>query len=118
MYGLEIHKKLVDYSKQIISKEFSYLESGDNNFEIFLGSGWDGLKKSVKFDGIHVGATADSIPIPLINSLKIGGVLLIPLQVKKDLQIFCRITRLEKNLKLEMKENVRYVPLVKKYKIL
>lgn len=115
VYGLEIHKELVDYSKQIISNNYSYLEIHKNSFEIFQGSGWDGLKKKkVKFNGIHVGATADSLPIELINALKIGGILLIPLQVKSDLQIFCRITRMKKNLKLEMKENVRYVPLVKK----
>ena len=76
---------------RLYQKHLSYLESGENNFEIFLGSGC--IFKNVKFDGIHVGATADSIPIPLINSLKTGGVLLIPL-ANIDLQIFCRITRL------------------------
>lgn len=115
VFGLEIHKELVEYSKKIISNNYNYLEIYDNHFGIYQGSGWDGLKKkNIKFNAIHVGATADSLPIPLINSLKIGGVLIIPLQVKKDLQIFCRITRMKNNLKLEMKENVRYVSLVKK----
>jgi protein-L-isoaspartate(D-aspartate) O-methyltransferase len=115
--GLEIHKPLVTYSlkrsKEYLDKLFKY----PSNYKIIHGSGWDGYPKKSKvetYDAIHVGAATDSIPIHLLHQLKVDGKLVLPLLLGQG-HVFCIITKdKDHNIRIEPKESVRYVPLVKK----
>jgi len=116
--GLEIHKSLVNYSikrsKGHLGKLFKY----KSRYKIIHGSGWDGYPKKSKkeiYDAIHVGASVDSIPIYLLHQLKVDGILVIPLRLgKQEGHTFCILKKdKDRNIHIEPKEAVRYVPLIK-----
>jgi len=116
--GLEIHKPLVDYSIQRSMDHLPKLFKYKSCYKIIHGSGWDGYPKKSKkeiYDAIHVGASVDSIPIYLLHQLKEEGILVIPLRIGEQAgHTFCIITKdKDKNIHIEPKEAVRYVPLIK-----
>jgi protein-L-isoaspartate(D-aspartate) O-methyltransferase len=73
-----------------------FKELGYNNIECCVGNGYEGWPEHAPYDAIIVTASATHIPEPLIEQLKSGGNLVIPvglppmhqelLLVKKDLQ--------------------------------
>jgi protein-L-isoaspartate(D-aspartate) O-methyltransferase len=112
--GIDRVPDLVKWAKSNIQRDKQgWLESG--RIEIRLADGWRTLSDDAPFDAIHVGAAAESIPSALVERLKPGGRMVIPvgtldqelLQVDKDMQ--GRITK--KSLL-----PVRYVPLVREQK--
>jgi len=116
--GLEIYKPLVTYSLKRIFKNKPELFTYKSRFKLQHGSGWEGYPaKSTKeiYDAIHVGASTDSIPYYLVMQLKVGGRMVLPLQLGKDKgHTFCILTKdKHKNIYIETKEAVRYVPLLK-----
>lgn len=52
---------------------------GFDNVEVHRGDGYDGLKEHAPFDAVIVTAAAEEIPAPLIEQLKPGGRMAIPL---------------------------------------
>ena len=116
--GLEIKESLVNYSIRKLKKHMDILFKFPSRFNIIKGSGWDGYPKKSKkeiYDAIHVGASVDSIPMYLLHQLKVDGILVIPLRLGKDKgHTFCILTKdKDKNIHIEPKEAVRYVPLIK-----
>ena len=67
------------------------MESG--KIKIICGDGRLGYIDEAPYDAIHVGAAANEIPIELIEQLKIGGKLVIP--VGKDNQEIVMLTKLD-----------------------
>ena len=61
--------------------------------ELRRADGWEGLLHEGPFDAINVGAAAESIPVRLANSLKIGGVMLIPVGPTGGSQKMLRVKR-------------------------
>jgi len=87
---------ILDYTNVIISK-------GDG------GYGW---KKYAPYDGIIVAAAAPKIPAPLLEQLKIGAALVIPVG-KTGKQMLKRITRIsDKQFNFEDLVPVAFVPLI------
>ena len=116
--GLEIHKPLVDYSIKRSKDNMNILFKYPSRYKIIHGSGWDGYPKESKkeiYDAIHVGASVGSIPMYLLYQLKVDGILVIPLQLGKGKgHTFCILTKDKaRNIYIEPKEAVRYVPLIK-----
>jgi len=75
--GIDIYEELVDKAKRNIQKDSPELLE-DNVVTIKLGDGWLGEPSEAPFDAIHVGAGAASLPRALIQQLKPGGRLVIP----------------------------------------
>jgi protein-L-isoaspartate(D-aspartate) O-methyltransferase len=78
---------------------------------VLHGDGWKGCPQDTLFDCIHVGAAAETIPTPLLEQLKPGGRMVIP--VGKQSQHFYQIDRKADGeyVKTQLMP-VRYVPLV------
>jgi protein-L-isoaspartate(D-aspartate) O-methyltransferase len=51
---------------------------GYNNVEVRVGNGYSGWPEHAPFDKVIVTAASDLIPPPLINQLKAGGRMVIP----------------------------------------
>ncbi|KAH3744166.1 protein-L-isoaspartate O-methyltransferase [Pelomyxa schiedti] len=110
--GIDVVEQLVAWSISNVNKDHpELLESGVLTLKV--GDGWKGEPSLGPFDAIHVGAAAATVPQALLDQLKPGGRMVIPvgnynqelLQIDKDHN--GRIT--QKHI-----TDVMYVPLVKK----
>lgn len=72
VYTTEIRPKLVKFAKQNLKK------TGIKNVKVIEHDGSQGLKKYAPYDAIIVTAGAPSTPQPLLEQLKKGGILIIP----------------------------------------
>lgn len=72
VFSIERQKKLFEKTKKFLSR-FSY------TLHLFQGDGFLGIPEFAPYDGIIITAAAPEIPQPLIDQLKPGGVLVIPL---------------------------------------
>ena len=107
VYTIEYNKKLYEKAR----KQLKYMGYSTN---FYCGDGSLGLKKWAPYDGIIVTAGAPTVPKALIEQLKVGGKLVIPVGNSKT-QKMLRITKTEEN-KLIKEEfaNFSFVPLVGK----
>jgi protein-L-isoaspartate(D-aspartate) O-methyltransferase len=92
---------------------------GFGNIRTLFGDGFKGAPRFAPFDKILITAAAPEIPGALIEQLKVGGYLVIPLG-EGEVQEMLRLTKVaDKKLKKEKFGSYRFVPLLKgvnKYK--
>jgi len=88
VYTIERQKKLFDQNK-----EFTFLKKYPN-IKFFYGDGYEGLPTYAPFDKILITAAAPHIPPKLIEQLKIGGKMVIPIG-EGNVQRMVRITKNE-----------------------
>ena len=124
VYGVDILPELVEQARLNIAKEdIDLLE--DKVLGLTVGNGWNGWEKdeSIRMDAIHVGAAASSLPQRLATSLKVGGVMIIPIGPDGGIQHLHKIERISeqaddfhlydpKDYSSTPLMGVRYVPLV------
>lgn len=79
--------------------------------------GYFGWPEEAPFDAIIVTAAPDHVPQPLLQQLKVGGVMVIPVGPVGGFQELWRITRIdEETIKSESLGGVRFVPLTRGFK--
>jgi protein-L-isoaspartate(D-aspartate) O-methyltransferase len=102
----------VERQKSLFDKAVKFIPSLGYNVKIFYGDGYKGLPAFSPFDKIIVTAGAPYIPDPLIEQLKPGGILVIPVG-ESDVQVMTTITKNSDNT-IEKKEHgaFRFVPLL------
>lgn len=106
VYTIERQKKLFEQNKT-----FSFLKKY-HSIKFFYGDGYEGLPTYGPFDRVIITAAAPEIPQKLIEQLKIGGMMVIPVGAG-DVQQMRRITKLENGaLKEEVFENFSFVPML------
>ena len=94
-------------------KAKSLLESLEyENIRFRIGDGYHGWPEQAPFDAIIVTAAPIHIPQPLVDQLRVGGRLILPLGGKG--QRLIRMTKTSKGLKREILLPVRFVPMVGK----
>ena len=86
VYTIERQRQLFDEHK-----EFSYLRTLPN-IKFFYGDGFEGLNTFAPFDKIIVTAAAPIIPPKLVEQLKVGGQMVIPVN-EGNLQRMLRLTK-------------------------
>lgn len=107
VYSIERHKNLHDKTAARL-KQIGY-----PMIRTFYGDGYEGLPMFAPFDKILITAAAPEIPAALIDQLKTGGILVLPLN-NKDNQIMMRITKFpDGTLKKENFGEFRFVPMLK-----
>lgn len=86
---------------------------GYRNIRTHLGDGSWGWNDAAPYDAIMVTAAPDEIPSALIQQLKIGGRLVIPVGAQNSEQILQLVTRnSESDYSVRNYESVQFVPLV------
>lgn len=82
------------------------------NIVAMVGDGMKGWPAQAPFDRIIVTAAAKSIPEALLDQLKIGGIMILPVEFSAGRQELQRIVRTEKGFDRESLLPVRFVPLI------
>lgn len=106
IYSVERFKPLYEEARAIFRK----LQL--NNITSLWGDGSQGVVEQQPFDRIIVTAAAEDPPPTLLNQLKIGGIMVIPVGQSDEIQKLIRVERTEKNFKYEDLCDVRFVPLL------
>jgi len=107
---VEIVQGLADFARKNIMKA-GY---GDR-VTIISGDGSLGYPEKAPYDKILVTAAAPDIPKPLIDQLKSGGIMLIPVGNASLFQNLMKITKTDAKIKQENLGGVAFVPLVGKH---
>ncbi len=82
------------------------------NVSVRVGDGYRGWPEQGPFDAIIVTAATESVPAPLLEQLKPGGRLVIPLGPQgSDAQQLVRLTRTPEKIQRETLLPVRFVPM-------
>jgi protein-L-isoaspartate(D-aspartate) O-methyltransferase len=73
VYTIEILEDLAEFARGNLNKV------GIKNVEVFVGDGSLGMKKNAPFDKIIVTAACPDVPKPLLEQLKVGGIMVLPI---------------------------------------
>ncbi len=103
VYTIEILPELSQQAQRVIA------ELGYQNIEFKIGNGFYGWPEKAPFDAIIVTAAPEKIPDPLVEQLKVGGQLIIP--VGDFFQELYLLVKEKKGIRKERKLPVRFVPL-------
>jgi protein-L-isoaspartate(D-aspartate) O-methyltransferase len=106
VYTIERQKKLFDANKQ-----FAFLRKFPS-IKFFYGDGYEGLPTFAPFDRVLITAAAPEIPKKLVEQLKPGGKMIIPLGAG-EVQQMMRVTKnVNGSLKEEVFDHFSFVPMI------
>jgi len=103
VYSIERYKKLVDMAKLRLAK------LNISNVIILLMDGFYGYSLQAPFDRIILTAAVEEIPNLLINQLKVGGIMIIPVGLSNQKQSLLKVIKTEKGLDIKELMSVRFV---------
>ena len=106
VYTIEIVPQLAERATGLL-KSLGY-----SNVHARLGDGYAGWPEHAPFDAVMVTAAPDHVPQPLVDQLKLGGRLVIP--VGTENQELLVMTKTTEGLREEDRLPVRFVPLTRK----
>ena len=109
VYTIEKIPTLLQKAKKVLIETLGY-----KNISFKLGDGTLGWKEVSPFDRIIVTAASPSIPEPLIEQLKEGGKIVIPIGDEFS-QTLVKATKIKNNLQIESLGEVRFVKLIGQY---
>ncbi len=138
VFSIERHESLFKVAQENLKNAGYYLEEElsselnnpysdeehiariNNNITLIWGDGFEGFEQEAPFDKIIVTCGAPNIPTPLLRQLKIGGKMVIPVDIeernnsKEKKQTLLSITRVSKdNYERESFGIVDFVPMLK-----
>lgn len=105
VYTIEIVEPLAKSAEERLKRE------GYNNVEVKNADGYFGWQEKSPFDAIIVTAAVNHIPPPLIEQLKDGGRVIIPLGSTREFQTLTLVTKKGNDLETRFITGVVFVPL-------
>jgi protein-L-isoaspartate(D-aspartate) O-methyltransferase len=105
VYTVERIRALSDLARQ------RFRELNLRNIRAKHCDGGMGMPEYAPFDGIIVTAAPEGIPRALVEQLRIGGVMVMPIGNREE-QILIRVTRTEEGYDKEFLERVTFVPML------
>ena len=111
--GAEVYT--IEYIKKLYDRTKKFLPSMGYKPHFFCGDGTKGLPAFKPFDKILITAAAPTLPQPLIDQLRIGGIMVIPVG-DNELQRMVKVTKKGENkISKEYFDYFSFVPLVGKF---
>ena len=105
VFTIEIRPALAQRASDLLKK------LGYSQVSVKAGDGYFGWKENAPFDAIIITCAANHIPPSLIEQLKEGGKLIIPLGATTFHQTLTLITKVKGDLKVREITGVRFVPM-------
>ncbi len=106
VYTVDRHRRLVQEAEAI------FRDLGFPNITAQIADGSLGLPDQAPFDRILVTAAAEDPPALLLDQLKIGGIMVVPVGQSDAVQTLIRVTRTPSGFEYDELRQVRFVPLV------
>ncbi|MCU0903784.1 MAG: protein-L-isoaspartate(D-aspartate) O-methyltransferase [Tabrizicola sp.] len=106
VYTVDRYRRLVREASELFGK----LDLA--NVTAFTADGSHGLPDQAPFDRIIVTAAAEDPPGPLLEQLKPGGIMVVPVGQSDAVQALIKVTRTSRGFDYEELRPVRFVPLV------
>ncbi len=106
VYTIEIVEPLGRSAEQLLR------DLGYRNVHVRIGDGYDGWPEAAPFDAILVTAAPEKVPQPLLDQLRVGGRLVLPLG--REAQDLMLVTKTEKGIREQVVTAVRFVPMTGK----
>ena len=106
VYTIDRHRALVRTARQRFEK------MGLTNVTTISGDGSFGLPEQAPFDRIIATAAAEDPPGPLVDQLKVGGVMVLPVGQSDAVQTLVQVKKTDQGLMYEELRSVRFVPLL------
>ncbi|XP_073116886.1 protein-L-isoaspartate O-methyltransferase-like isoform X1 [Elaeis guineensis] len=108
--GVEHIPELVASSIENVKRSAASSLLNGGSLSLHVADGRQGWPEQAPYDAIHVGAAAEKIPQPLLDQLKPGGRMVIPVgSFFQDLQVVDK--KLDGSISIRSETSVRYVPL-------
>lgn len=107
VFTIERQKKLYELQQKNYIFRLNY-----PNLKFFYGDGFEGLPSFAPFDKVIITAAAPHIPPKLISQMRVGGVMVIPVDESKDHQRMLRITKTTDSIQTETFDNFSFVPML------
>ena len=106
VFTIERQKKLFE-----ATRSFQWIKKY-HNIKFFYGDGYEGLPTYAPFDKVIITAAAPTIPLKLIQQLKVGGMMVIPFG-SGDVQVMKRLTKqADGSMKEELFDYFSFVPML------
>ncbi|MCX7730411.1 MAG: hypothetical protein N2205_04245 [Candidatus Caldatribacterium sp.] len=90
---------------------------GYDDIHVLWGDGYFGWKEHAPFDGIIVTCSVDHIPPPLLEQLKVGGRMVIPVGPSWSLQSLLVVEKTQEGIVTRDLGVVRFVPLTREKRV-
>ena len=106
VYTIERHEILKNKAENLLN------QYGFKNITTFLGDGSLGLEEQAPFDRIIITAAAEDIPQILLQQLRIGGIMVLPVGLPQSDQTLIKVRKEAAQITYDEIAKVRFVPLV------
>lgn len=106
VYAVERHRPLALEARARIER------LGLSNVTIRAGDGTRGWPEQAPFDRIMATAAAEDAPGPLLDQLRVGGIMVLPVGQTDEVQHLIRIEKTEQGYEYQELGDVLFVPLV------
>ncbi|MFT4706444.1 MAG: protein-L-isoaspartate(D-aspartate) O-methyltransferase [Yoonia sp.] len=106
VYTVDRYRRLVTQAQAIFTAQ------DITNITTFTADGSYGFAEQAPFDKILLTAAAEDPPGPLLQQLRVGGIMVLPVGQSDTVQSLIRVTRLETGFDYEELRPVRFVPLL------
>jgi protein-L-isoaspartate(D-aspartate) O-methyltransferase len=105
VFTIEIVPELAERARSTLAR------LGYKNVHVRTGDGYGGWPAEAPFDAVLVTAAAGKVPQPLLDQLRVGGKLVMPVGEVDQVQTLTVITRTKSGFRQEEILPVRFVPL-------
>ena len=107
VFSVERFLELVQEAEKNLSEE------PNNNYTIIHADGYEGFASQAPFDKIIISAASENIPDKLLQQMKVGGIMVLPLGKDGQTQELLKIIKTEDSYTTHSLGFVKFVPMLK-----